>query len=238
MERAREVARGGASAVSHAPGDHERVMSFARSVGFETRFVGYEATEWETVIGALEPLDGRVLAKLEESPFYAEGGGQVSDTGVVESASGRAHVDGVYRLGDDQAVALRPIEGELAPGETARAAVDRERRLATMANHTATHLLHAALRERLGTHVRQAGSYVGPDKLRFDFTHGERLTHDQIAAVEERVNAWILESHPVRAVQTTRDEAERLGAMALFGEKYGDVVRMVEIEEGAGALCG
>src|SRR5437764_840444 len=105
MERAREVARGGASAVSHAPGDHERVMSFARSVGFETRFVGYEATEWETVIGALEPLDGRVIAKLEESPFYAEGGGQVSDTGVVESASGRAHVDGVYRLGGGTHVA-------------------------------------------------------------------------------------------------------------------------------------
>src|SRR5204862_7149511 len=80
--------------------------------------------------------------------------------------------------------------------------------------------------------------YVGPDKLRFDFTHGERLTHDQIASVEDRVNSWILESHPVRAVETTRDEAERLGAMALFGEKYGDVVRMVEIEDVSRELCG
>jgi alanyl-tRNA synthetase len=116
--------------------------------------------------------------------------------------------------------------------------VDREARLATMANHTATHLLHAALRERLGTHVRQAGSYVGPDKLRFDFTHAERLTPDELAAIEERVNAWIVESHPVRAVQTTRTEAERLGAMALFGEKYGDVVRMVDVEEVSRELCG
>ena len=145
---------------------------------------------------------------------------------------------GVYRLGDDQAVALELTDGTLELGEPATAIVDRETRLATMANHTATHLLHAALRAELGTHVRQAGSYVGPDKLRFDFTHGERLTPDQIAAVEEKVNAWIVESHPVRAVQTTRDEAERLGAMALFGEKYGDIVRMVDIDEVSRELCG
>jgi alanyl-tRNA synthetase len=238
MERAREVARGGASAVTRGQGDHERVMAFARAVGFETRFVGYEATEWETVIGALEPLDGRLLAKLEESPFYAEGGGQVSDTGVVVTPSGRAAVDGVYRLGDDQAVALRPIEGELAPGESARAAVHRKRRLATMANHTATHLLHAALRERLGPHVRQAGSYVGPDKLRFDFTHGERLSASDAAAIEDRVNEWIVGNHPVRAVETTRQQAEAMGAMALFGEKYGDWVRMVEVEGVSRELCG
>jgi alanyl-tRNA synthetase len=238
MERAREVARGGASVPATGDGHHEKVVSFARSAGFETRFVGYEATEWTTVIGALEPLDGRLLAKLEESPFYAEGGGQVSDTGVVETPSGRAAVDGVYRLGDDQAVALRPLEGELGAGEAASAAVDRERRLATMANHTATHLLHAALRERLGSHVRQAGSYVGPDKLRFDFTHGERLSAADAAAIEERVNAWIVGNHPVRAVETTRQQAESMGAMALFGEKYGDWVRMVDVEEVSRELCG
>ncbi|HET8673969.1 MAG TPA: alanine--tRNA ligase [Thermoleophilaceae bacterium] len=236
MDRARQVARAG----GRRGGDegHERVLAFARSAGFRTRFVGYEATEWETTIGALEREDGRYLAKLPESPFYAEGGGQVSDSGVVETDSGRAEVAGVFRVGDDQAVALKLTDGELDVGAFARALVDRESRLATMANHTATHLLHAALRSELGTHVRQAGSYVGPDKLRFDFTHGERLTHDQLAAVEECVNSWILESHPVRAVQTTRDEAERLGAMALFGEKYGDVVRMVEIEDVSRELCG
>ena len=105
--------------------------------------------------------------------------------------------------------------GRLAPGEPARASVDRFARLATQANHTATHLLHAALRERLGTHVRQAGSYVGPDKLRFDFTHGERLSLAEVRDVEDLVNRWIVESHPVSAVETTRAEAEALGAMAL-----------------------
>src|SRR5262249_26461901 len=157
-------------------------VEFARSAGFQTQFVGYEATEWDTTIGALERENGRFLAKLPESPFYAEGGGQVSDSGVVETPSGRASVEGVFRLGDDQAVALTLTEGEIGGGESAKAIVDRETRLATMANHTATHLLHAALRKELGTHVRQAGSYVGPDKLRFDFTHGERLNPAQVTA--------------------------------------------------------
>jgi alanyl-tRNA synthetase len=147
-------------------------------------------------------------------------------------------VERVYRLGDDQAVALRPLDGELAPGDLVTARVDRERRLATMANHTATHLLHAALRERLGDHVRQAGSYVGPDKLRFDFTHGQKLSGAEAAAVEERVNEWIAGSHPVHAIETTRAEAEAMGAMALFGEKYGDWVRMVEVEDVSRELCG
>ncbi|HEY1594176.1 MAG TPA: alanine--tRNA ligase [Thermoleophilaceae bacterium] len=236
MEQARQVAR--ASSRKGAGEGHERVLAFARSAGFQSRFVGYEATEWETTVGALEQDNGRFLAKLPESPFYAEGGGQVSDSGLVETPSGRAQVTGVYRVGDDQAVALDLKDGGIEVGEPARALVDRDTRLATMANHTATHLLHQALRDELGTHVRQAGSYVGPDKLRFDFTHGERLTHEQLARVEEQVNAWILESHPVRAVQTTRDEAERLGAMALFGEKYGEIVRMVEIEEVSRELCG
>jgi alanyl-tRNA synthetase len=107
-----------------------------------------------------------------------------------------------------------------------------------MRNHTATHLLHAALRERLGTHVRQAGSYVGPDKLRFDFTHGERLSPEEVREVEARVAAWLAGSHHVHAIETTRAEAEALGAMALFGEKYGDWVRMIEIEDVSRELCG
>src|SRR4051794_21402146 len=238
MERAREVARGGASVRQAVGGEHERVLAFARSAGFPTRFVGYETIEAETRLGAVEQVNGRLLAKLEESPFYAEGGGQVSDSGVIETPSGRARVEGVYRLGDDQAVALTVSDGEVGPGQEARALVDRRRRLATMSNHTATHLLHAALRETLGTHVRQAGSYVGPDKLRFDFTHGERLTPDELASVSDLVNEWIVATLPVRAIETTRAEAERLGAMALFGEKYGDWVRMVEIEDVSRELCG
>jgi alanyl-tRNA synthetase len=116
--------------------------------------------------------------------------------------------------------------------------VDRLARHATACNHTATHLLHAALRERLGHHVRQAGSAVRPDKLRFDFTHGKALSPDELSAIEERVNQWITESRPVRAIHTTRQRAEELGAMALFGEKYGDEVRMVEVDGVSRELCG
>jgi alanyl-tRNA synthetase len=118
--------------------------------------------------------------------------------------------------------------------------VKREDRHSTECNHTATHLLHAALRQALGTHVRQAGSYVGPDKLRFDFTHSGALSPDELTRIEDEVNRWILEDQPVRALVTTLEEARRLGAMALFGEKYGDVVRMVEVGDGSFSreLCG
>jgi len=247
MERAREVSRRGSSrtratadAGAGAPVhvEHDDVLRFARDAGFRTRFIGYETTEADTVLRVAERTNGRLLAKLEESPFYPEGGGQISDIGVVETPSGRARVVDVYRVGDDQALALEPLEGELGAGETAHAIVERDRRLATMRNHTATHLLHAALRERLGSHVRQAGSYVGPDKLRFDFTHGERLSPEDLEEVERLVGGWVASNHPVRAIETTRDEAERLGAMALFGEKYGERVRMVEIEEVSRELCG
>jgi alanyl-tRNA synthetase len=118
--------------------------------------------------------------------------------------------------------------------------VDRRARHATACNHTATHLLHAALRRRLGTHVRQAGSYVGPDKLRFDFSHAGALSAEELRDVADEVNGWISENQPVRPITTTLAEARALGAMALFGEKYGDVVRMVEIGDGSYSreLCG
>jgi alanyl-tRNA synthetase len=210
--------------------------------------VGYETLESDTTVTALadpEPVpgqEGAKLVKLSESPFYAAGGGQVADAGFIECGDGdcRAAVLDVLRVGDDQAVLVRPERGELREGERVHAVVDRSARLASMANHTATHLLHAALRQRLGGHVRQAGSYVGPDKLRFDFTHGSGLTPDELAFVEDQVNAWILDNSPVRALETTLDEARSLGAMALFGEKYGDVVRMVEVGDGTYSreLCG
>jgi alanyl-tRNA synthetase len=183
-----------------------------------------------------------LLVKLVESPFYATGGGQVADGGLIECAGGscRARVSDVIRLGPDQVLALTPERGSFEPGERVTARVDRRTRHATECNHTATHLLHAALRRRLGSHVHQAGSYVGPDKLRFDFTHGSGLTAAELHDVEEDVNRWILESHPVRAITTTLDEAKGLGAMALFNEKYGEVVRMVEVGDGSFSreLCG
>jgi alanyl-tRNA synthetase len=184
----------------------------------------------------------RYLVKLAESPFYAAGGGQVSDLGTIECATGdcRARVEDVFRLGDDQALTVVVEEGALHPEEPVIARVDRAHRHAVECNHTATHLLHAALRERLGGHVRQAGSYVGPDKLRFDFSHGQALGEQELRDVEDRVNEWVAHNDPVRPIATTLHEAKRLGAMALFGEKYGEVVRMVQIGEGeySRELCG
>ncbi len=163
-------------------------------------------------------------------------------SGVVECESGdcRARVVDVVRLGDDQALVLEAEQGELHEGERVIARVDPRHRRPTACNHTATHLLHAALRERVGAHVRQAGSYVGPDKLRFDFTHSQPLTPDEVRDIEDRVNGWILEDHAVRAITTSLQEAKALGATALFGEKYGDVVRMVEVGDGTWSreLCG
>jgi alanyl-tRNA synthetase len=242
MGRQRERARASAGRTRVGEELRERALALADESGFRTDFVGYETTERETTIGAAVGDDGRVLAKLVESPFYATGGGQVADIGYVECFDGdcRARVDDVLRLGDDQVLALVPERGTIAAGERVRAQVDRKARHATECNHTATHLLHAALRRRLGPHVRQAGSYVGPDKLRFDFTHGKGLSEDELRDVEDTVNGWILEDQPVHALTTTLEEARRLGAMALFGEKYGDVVRMVEVGDGSFSreLCG
>jgi len=247
MEEQRARARaGGARGAGAGAADvlRARAQELAGSAGFASEFVGYETTEQATSVGALEREDGRLLVKLVESPFYAAGGGQVSDSGFVECADGdcRARVEQVLRLagGADQVLVLAPEAGELKPGEAVRAVVDHQARHATQCNHTATHLLHAALRGRLGTHVRQAGSAVQPDKLRFDFTHGSALSAEEVRAVEDDVNRWILENHPVRALTTTLDEARSRGAMALFGEKYGDVVRMVEVGDGSFSreLCG
>jgi len=235
MEQQRERARRGTGAA--APDTHEAVIDFA-GVAPATRFVGYERLQAETSVAATRPLgdDGAVLVKLEESPFYPEGGGQVSDSGIVAWDGGEATVDDVYRLGDDQVV--RVSGNALEEGTRVDARVDHPTRHATMRNHTATHLLHAALRQRLGTHVRQAGSAVRPDKLRFDFTHGHPLVPDELREIEDAVNEWIKASRPVRAMEMARAEAEALGAMALFGEKYGDWVRMVEVDEVSRELCG
>jgi alanyl-tRNA synthetase len=184
----------------------------------------------------------RLLVKLAESPFYAAGGGQISDVGTIECEHGdcRARVADVLFVGEDRVPEVIVEAGTLEVGEQVLARVDHLVRHQTECNHTATHLLQAALRERVGSHVRQAGSYVGPDKLRFDFSHGQALSAEELRDVEDRVNAWIARNEPVRAITTTLDEAKRLGAMALFGEKYGEVVRMVEVGEGeySRELCG
>ncbi len=242
MSEQRERARLGSTRDRAGEELRERAVALAAQSGFQTDFVGYETTDRETTIGAAQAENGRVLVKLVESPFYATGGGQVADDGYIECSDGdcRARVADVLRIGEDQVVALVPERGTIEAGERVQAHVDRAARHATECNHTATHLLHAALRRRLGTHVRQAGSYVGPDKLRFDFTHGKGLTAEELRDVEDTVNAWILEDQPVHALTTTLEEARRLGAMALFGEKYGDVVGWCEIGDGSFSreLCG
>ena len=213
-----------------------------RAVVFDapkTQFAGYEKTDVLTSISALEPLEeGHFRAKLHESPFYPDGGGQVSDRGYIENeATGaRAELLEAIRVGDDQELVF--AGKGFAEGDRVRAVVPWSIRFPTMANHTATHLLHKALQEVLGDHVRQAGSAVRPDKLRFDFTHPSALTSEQTAEVERRVNEKVFENLPVRALIVPIEEARRLGAMMLFGEKYGDEVRLVEVDDYSKELCG
>jgi alanyl-tRNA synthetase len=237
MEEQRQRARVGAATAHGSEDRHERVIAFAGGAA-PTRFVGYEVMRATTGIAVIERENGRALVKLEESPFYAEGGGQVADSGLLRWPGGEARVLDVYRVGEDQALEVEPGPDGLDAGTAVEAEVDGETRHATMRNHTATHLLHAALRERLGTHVRQAGSAVRPDKLRFDFTHGQALGPEDLRAIEDRVNEWIKASRPVRWLEMERAEAERLGAMALFGEKYGEWVRVVEVDGVSRELCG
>jgi alanyl-tRNA synthetase len=233
MEQHREISRAGVSG-----GSAQRAADFATRAGFRTEFVGFAKTDVLTQIGALEELgDAIFLVKLRESPFYPAGGGQVTDAGWIEKEDGsRAELREAYRFEDDQALLF---EGSgFAEGDRVRAVVPWSVRFPTMANHTATHLLHKALQEVLGDHVRQAGSAVRPDKLRFDFTHPQALTQDERTEVERRVNEKVFENLPVRTFETPIEEARRLGAMMLFGEKYGEVVRVVEVPGYSRELCG
>jgi alanyl-tRNA synthetase len=210
-----------------------------RVTGPRSEFVGYERTDVLTAILAYADLgDGTFQAKLEQSPFYPEGGGQVSDAGYIENeeTGARAELIKAIRLEDDQVLTF---QGEgFAEGMRVRAVVPWSVRFPTMANHTATHVLHKALRDVLGEHVRQAGSAVRPDKLRFDFTHPQALTPEERERVEQEVNRVVFENHPVRAFITPIEEARNLGAMMLFGEKYGEEVRVVEIDGYSRELCG
>jgi alanyl-tRNA synthetase len=208
--------------------------------GPRTEFVGYERTEVLTAITAYADLgEGLFQVKLEQSPFYPAGGGQVSDTGYLELENGGARADlvEVLRLENDQELVFQGGEG-FAKGDRVKAVVPWSIRYPTMANHTATHLLHECLREVLGEHVKQAGSAVRPDKLRFDFTHPQALSTDERAEIEKRVNERVFANMPVRIFETPIDEARKLGAQMLFTEKYGDVVRVVDIDGWSIELCG
>jgi alanyl-tRNA synthetase len=228
--------------VSRAGGDKsdlQRAAEFAQRAGFESEFVGYAKLDVLTQAGAVEDLgDGTFLCKLRESPFYAESGGQITDSGeLIHEASGAvALLRAAHKIGDDQALLF---EGSgFATGDRVRAVVTWSQRFPTTTNHTATHLLHQALRDVLGDHVKQAGSAVRPDKLRFDFTHTSGLSTEERDRVERIVNEKVFEAIPVRTYVTPIEEARKLGATMLFGEKYGDEVRVVEIGDYSRELCG
>ncbi len=205
--------------------------------GVDAKFVGYDTIEIDTTVTAIRHLsDGRVAVMLRESPFYAESGGQISDHGEIVGAGWRVSVDDVRKI-DGRPAAIGTIEGEFHFG-AALARVPTERRRDTERNHTATHLLHAALRQVLGESVHQAGSLVSPDRLRFDFTHHGPVNAERVAEVEAIVNRQIWRSAPVTYREMAYPEARAAGAMALFGEKYGDVVRVVSIPDFSMELCG
>jgi len=203
----------------------------------ESRFVGYDVIEIETQAVAVRRLpEERVAVVLRETPFYAESGGQISDVGEVVGDGWRVEVDEVRKVGGANA-AVGSLSGEFRFGR-ALARVPSDRRRDTERNHTATHLLHAALREVLGEHVHQAGSLVTPDRLRFDFTHHGPVKPEQLAAIEEWVNRGIWLDEDLVFEQRPYADAVASGAMALFGEKYGDVVRVVTIPGLSMELCG
>lgn len=175
---------------------------------------------------------------LDRTPFYAEAGGQVGDRGTITWPGGRFVVQDTQPLGEAHAHLGAVVRGRLWLGQKVKASVDVDLRRNTMRHHTATHLLHAALRRVLGEHVSQSGSYVGPDRTRFDFTHHEALTPDQLRLVEDLVNRWVLSDRPVRKQVVPLQEALDRGAIALFGEKYGETVRLVEVQGVSMELCG
>jgi alanyl-tRNA synthetase len=218
----------------------ELARGWTQLADVEPEFIGYQATEVETDVVAFRRQNGRVALQLRESPFYVESGGQISDSGVVEGDGWKLVVDDVRKVGGRPSV-IGDVEGDFPePDGPVRvmARVEAPARHDTERNHTATHLLHAALRKVLGDHVLQRGSLVAPDRLRFDFSHPEPMTPGQIRRVEDEVNEAILEDQDVCIDFVGYDEAIQKGAMALFGEKYGDTVRMISIPGVSMELCG
>jgi alanyl-tRNA synthetase len=238
-ERARAAGKGGR--------DQTALVGLAREAS-RTVFLGYEHLQAEARIAGLVRAGNRAEAAgegdeveivLDRTPFYAEGGGQVGDAGVIRTTTGEARVeDTVPGPGEVIVHRARVTRGELRPGQEAEARVEEERRAATARSHTGTHVVHWTLRRLLGEHARQAGSLVAPGRLRFDFTHFEPLSRDRLEDVEGVLNLRLAEDAPVRAYETTFEFARSQGAIALFGEKYGDLVRVVEVGDYSVELCG
>jgi alanyl-tRNA synthetase len=211
--------------------------------GVKSRFVGEHRYEAESEVLAAEASeDGRLTLIAAETPFYPEGGGQVGDRGVIETASGallevtdaRKHDGSILHIGR----ILRGEPGDFANGAHVKLRIDRERRDASMLNHSATHILHYALRDILSKDVHQAGSMVAPERLRFDFSHNGPVGAGDLATIEEEINARIRENAEVVTEEMAYDDALKAGALAFFGDKYGDVVRVVRMGDFSTELCG
>jgi alanyl-tRNA synthetase len=257
-ERARAAAKTGQA------GDTSSYRALLDAEG-PTTFVGRTLTHYEIparIVGVLEGAGGRGAAEngaddaaengagdgvddggvveifLDQTPFYAEGGGQVGDTGTIVTETGIADVlDTVYAL-PGLVLHRARVSGTIEPGQDALATIDGERREAIRRNHTATHLLHAALRTVLGDHVRQQGSLVAPDRLRFDFSHFAQPTAEELARVFELANGAVLTDSEVETTETSRADAEKMGAIAFFGDKYGESVRVVQAGASSLEFCG
>jgi alanyl-tRNA synthetase len=205
----------------------------------ETNFTGYEEVTGNAKLLAKEEIDGKFYLVFDKTPFYGEGGGQLGDKGEIFSKEGKlASINDTQKPVDGLHVHLSEDSDALTVGESYTLKVNHEERELTKRNHSATHLLQSALIKVLGNHVKQAGSSVGPDRLRFDFTHSEALKPEEIAKVEELVNSAVASALPVTAAHMTKDEATKKGAMALFGEKYGDRVRVLTMGNFSCELCG
>ena len=244
MAQQRERARAGSKFVNVGSGN-AAVTGHAPTIKVDTLdvFTGYDAIDVDANVLHAESVgeEGLTAVFLDRTPFYAEAGGQVSDIGTIEGLDGA--IADVVRIdkpseGRSRLHLVRTRSGTIRAGEKVRARVNRTARDATRRNHTATHLLHAALRQHLGGHVRQAGSLVAPDRLRFDFAHGSALTETERKAIEQAVNEQIYRNTPVKTEEQNTSDAIKGGAMALFGEKYGDRVRVVTIPGFSVELCG
>jgi alanyl-tRNA synthetase len=244
FEKELEAQRERSRAASRFEGDAERIQAYAELNLPPTSFVGYETLTARAVVAAIiaegrsvpaleatELHDVRVEVVLDRTPFYAEGGGQVGDRGELVWPGGRFAVEDTQAVGEGGVIAHlgRLVEGRLSADTEVEARVDPGLRADTMRNHTGTHILHAALRRVLGDHVRQAGSYVGPDRLRFDFTHLEALRPDEIAQVEALANEVVRADIPVHVEHERYEDAIAGGALAFFGDKYAENVRVVGI---------
>ena len=229
-------------------GAQDAVAGELSRAGISVDFVGYERMESDARVVAVFRQGERVASAAEGeeaelvtdvTPFYGESGGQAGDTGDVLGDGFALRVQDTRRVSADKVIhRVKILSGTLREGQGARLRVDGTSRRLTQGNHTATHLLQAALRKVLGTHVKQAGSYVGPDKLRFDFSHFEALSPETLSAVEEEVNSAVFSPRPVTWESLPYEQAVAAGAMAFFGEKYADIVRMVTVAEVSRELCG